>query len=145
MEQNLHFITLATPDLAAARRFYVDRLGWDAAMDVPGEILFFQVAPGLMLALFDAEKFEQDLGPTPGGSRAHVSGITLAQNVPNRDAVADTIRIWEKAGGTIITPPQDADFGGVFHGHVADPNGVVWEIAYNPAWRILASGAVTLG
>ena len=61
VDQRVHFFTLATPDLDAARRFYHDGLGWTPKLDVPGEILFFQVAPELMLGLFDAEKFDQDL------------------------------------------------------------------------------------
>jgi len=145
MDQNVHFITLATPDLDAARRFYVDNLGWTAAVDVPGEIIFFQVAPGLMLGLFDSEKFDQDLGTAVGTAPVRASGLTLAQNVATRDDVATTLTAWEAAGGTIITTAQEAAFGGVFHGHVADPNGVVWEIAHNPTWRILAAGAVDLG
>ena len=45
MKQQAHFITLSTPDLDAARAFYCDGLGWTALLDVPGEIIFFQVAP----------------------------------------------------------------------------------------------------
>ncbi|MGO4434947.1 VOC family protein [Paenarthrobacter sp. RAF9] len=96
MDQQLHFITFATRDLDAARKFYKVGLGWDPLMDVPGEILFFQVAPGLMLGLFDAEKFDQDLN----------------------NATAS---------------------------HVKDPNGIVWEIAHNPGWKINDDGTVVFG
>jgi len=44
MKQAASFVTLATPDLDAARAFYVAGLGWEPLFDVPGEILFFQVA-----------------------------------------------------------------------------------------------------
>ncbi len=97
MDQRLHFLTFATKDLDAARAFYKDGLGWDPAMDVPGEILFFQVAPGLMLGLFDAEKFDQDLGtatPTSG-----VSGVTLSHNVGSPAEVSSTIDSLASAGG----------------------------------------------
>ncbi|MEZ5086354.1 MAG: VOC family protein [Tessaracoccus sp.] len=53
MDQRLHFLTLATPDLDAARRFYRDGLGWTVFYDEPGEIVFFQIAPGLLLGLFE--------------------------------------------------------------------------------------------
>ena len=76
MDQRLHFITFATEDLDRAREFYKDALGWDPLLDVPGEIIFFQVAPGLVLGLFDSAKFSQDLGIA--GTTAGVSGVTLS-------------------------------------------------------------------
>ncbi|SDW03673.1 hypothetical protein SAMN04487917_102381 [Arthrobacter sp. yr096] len=143
MDQQLHFITFATPDLDAARAFYKDGLGWDPRMDVPGEILFFQVAPGLMLGLFDAEKFDQDLNsstPTDG-----VCGVTLSHNVSSAEDVSSTIDALVAAGATVIKPAQAGAFGGIFHGHVKDPNGIVWEIAHNPGWRIDDDGTVVFG
>lgn len=139
----MHFLTLATPDLDAARRFYRDGLGWTPTLDVPGEILFIQIAPGLMLGFFDAEKFDQDL--LRDQSTSGVSGVTLAHNVASRDDVASTLAAIEAAGGTIRKPAQEAEFGGTFHGHVADPNGVIWEIAHNPGWHIDDDGTVHFG
>lgn len=140
MDQRLHFLTLATADLDAARSFYRDGLGWTPLLDEPGEILFFQIAPGLLLGLFDAEKFDQDL--LRDRSTSGASGVTLSHNVPARDDVAPTLEALQAAGGTIIKPAQDGAFGGIFHGHVADPNGVIWEIAHNPGWRIDDDGTV---
>jgi len=142
MDQQLHFLTLATPDLDAARNFYCDGLGWEAALDVPGEIVFFQIAPGLLLGLFDAEKFDEDLGQAR--NTTGVSGITLAHNVASRAEVASTLAAFEAAGGTILKSAQEGAFGGVFHGHAADPNGVIWEIAHNPGWRVAPNGTVKL-
>lgn len=143
MEQQLHFLTFATPDLDAARRFYVEGLGWRPLMDVAGEIIFFQVAPGLVLGMFDAEKFNEDLNVT--GTAPSVSGVTLSHNVSSADEVTRTIDRLVSAGATVLKPAQPGAFGGIFHGHVADPNGIVWEIAHNPAWRIDEGGTVALG
>lgn len=44
MDQHVHFVTLGVTDLEAGRRFYVDGLGWEPLLHVPGEVLFFQVA-----------------------------------------------------------------------------------------------------
>jgi uncharacterized protein len=140
MDQRLHFITFATPDLDRARAFYKDGLGWEPLMDVPGEILFFQVAPGLMLGLFDAEKFDQDLAS--GTQTVGVSGVTLSHNVGSAAEVSRTIDALVAAGATLVKPAQAGAFGGIFHGHVKDPNGIVWEIAYNPGWRIDEDGTV---
>ncbi|OFI37661.1 glyoxalase [Arthrobacter sp. SW1] len=143
MEQKLHFITAATPDLDGARAFYKEGLGWEPLLDVPGEIIFFQVAPGLVLGLFDAAKFNEDLG-VPGVA-AGVSGVTLSHNVGSAEEVAGTIEKLEAAGATVLKPAQPGAFGGIFHGHVQDPNGIIWEIAHNPGWSIGTDGNVTLG
>ena len=142
MDQRMHFITLATHDLEAARAFYQDALGWEAKLDVPGEILFFQVAPGLLLGLFDAAKFAEDLG---GSDAPDVSGVTLSHNVGSPDAVRETVEAMGAAGGSVLKHPAPSKFGGIFHAHVRDPNGVVWEIAHNPGWRINDDGGVQLG
>lgn len=142
MDARLHFITFATADLDAARSFYRDGLGWTPVMDVPGEILFFQVAPGLLLGLFDAGKFSEDQ-QRPIDARG-VSGVTLSHNVGSADEVRATIENLIAAGATVLKPAQPGEFGGIFHGHVVDPNGIVWEIAHNPGWRIADDGSVIL-
>ncbi|GAA3765307.1 VOC family protein [Microbacterium kribbense] len=138
----MHFLTLATADLDAARQFYRDGLGWTPLFDQPGEILFFQIAPGLVLGLFAADKFDQDL--LRGHSTSGVSGVTLSHNVADRAAVTTTIEQLLAAGGSIVKSAQEGEFGGIFHGHVADPNGVIWEIAHNPGWHIDGDGTVRL-
>jgi uncharacterized protein len=143
VDQQVHFTTLATADLDAARRFYVEGLGWRPLLDVPDEIVFFQVAPGTVLAFFEAGKFAQDLGRGP--ARPEVSGLTLAHNVADRDAVRGLVDAMVAAGGTVLTPPEEGAFGGVFHALVADPNGVVWEVGHNPGWSVEADGTVRIG
>ena len=48
-----------------------------------------------------------------------------------------------RAGATVLKSPQPAAFGG-YHGHFTDPNGVIWEVAHNPGWRVEADGTVRL-
>ncbi|MFI7482609.1 VOC family protein [Kocuria sp. M1R5S2] len=144
MDPRVHFITLSTPDLDAARRFYAGGLGWEPLLDVAEEILFFQVAPGLVLGLFDAVKFAEDLGRA-GSAPSGAEGLTLAHNVGSDEAVRDVVGAMAAAGGTVLTAPRPGAFGGVFHAHVADPNGVVWEVAHNPGWGVDDDGTVHLG
>ena len=59
MEPRVHIITLGMPDLAAARRFYVEGLGWEPTMEVPGEIVFLRVGHGLLLGLWHADVSHQ--------------------------------------------------------------------------------------
>jgi hypothetical protein len=111
-------------------------------LDVPGEIIFFQVGPGLILGLFDTAKFVADLQGTTADGK--LGGLTLSHNVPAPADVDTTVRREVEAGGTLVKSPQTADFGG-YHGHVADPNGVIWEICHNPGWRVDETGQVHLG
>lgn len=143
MDQQLSFVTIAAADLDATRRFY-GALGWRPLLDVEGEIVFYQTAPGQVLAFFLAEKFNADLG-LPADAPLAVSGITLAHNVGSHDEVVDIAGAMAEAGGTILKAPQPGQFGGVFHAHVSDPNGVVWEIAHNPGWQVGPDGTVQLG
>ena len=143
MDQQVHFTTLSTADLDAVRRFYVEGLGWRPLLDVPGEIVFFQTAPGTVLAFFEVGKSAQDLGRGP--ARPEVSGLTLAHNVADRDAVRALVEAMVAAGGAVLTPPEEGAFGGVFHALVADPNGVVWEVGHNPGWSVDPDGTVRLG
>jgi catechol 2,3-dioxygenase-like lactoylglutathione lyase family enzyme len=156
MDQRIDFITLATGDLDAARRFYRDGLGWAPLLDVPGEILFFQVGHGLVLGLFDAVAFERDLLDEAGvdessgepdaadtGAVPGVQGITLSHNVGSAAEVDAVVERMLAAGGRVRKHPQQAAFGG-YHGHVSDPNGVLWEVAHNPGWSVDADGTVRL-
>lgn len=141
MQQRVHFTTLATVSLDAARTFYCDGLGWSPLLDVPGEILFFQIGPGSVLGLYDATAFDQDLGRPP---RSHDLGsVTLAHNVDDDAAVDSVFAATVEAGGTPIKTPARTSFGG-YHAHIADPNGVIWEICHNPGWRVDDDGTVRL-
>jgi uncharacterized protein len=143
VEPRVHFITLGVPDLAAARRFYVDGLGWQPKFDVPGEITFIQVGPGLLLALFSATALDSDAGQ-PGIGTQTPAPFSLAQVVDTEAEVTAILDAARAAGGTILKPAQYADFGG-FHGYFADPAGFRWEVATNPGWSVDAAGNVTIG
>ncbi len=70
-------------------------------------------------------------------------GITLSHNVGSAAEVDAAVERMRGAGGSIRKPPQAAAFGG-YHGRVADPNGVVWEVAFNPGWSVDAEGRVRM-
>ncbi len=140
MKQQVNFVTFATRDLDEARRFYSEALGWEPLLDVVGEVLFFQIGAGQVLGFFDAEKFDRDLGT--GEQRSTVSGVTLAHNVGSREEVVAVVSAMASGGGVMLKVPQEGEFGGVFHGLVEDPNGVVWEVAHNPGWAVLPDGSV---
>jgi uncharacterized protein len=143
MEPRVHIITLGTPDLAAARRFYVEGLGWEPTMEVPGEIVFLRVGHGLLLGLWDADALERDIDPgAPPGRAAGPAAVTLAHNVGSDAAVAEVLAQAEAAGGTVLKQAQLGDVGFV-HGYFADPVGFRWEVAHNPGLVFRADGSVS--
>lgn len=143
MKPCVHFITLGVSDVAEARRFYVDGLGWPPAFDVPGEIAFIQVGHGLLLGLFGARALDADIGHTTPRSDGPAP-FSLAQVVDTEDEVRAVLEAAVAAGGTILKPAQRGDFGG-FHGYFADPDGFRWEVATNPGWSVDADGTVSIG
>jgi catechol 2,3-dioxygenase-like lactoylglutathione lyase family enzyme len=144
MEQRIDIVTLGVHDVAAAREFYVEGLGWDIALEVPGDIIFVQVNHGLLLAFYGAEDLAADVA---AGRRsdpaAHPPPMSLAQVVGTEEEVVAVCERARKAGATILKEPQAADFGG-FHGYFADPSGFHWEISTNPGWQVGADGRVTI-
>jgi catechol 2,3-dioxygenase-like lactoylglutathione lyase family enzyme len=140
MEQRVSFITLGVGDLGAARRFYVEGLGWKPTFEVEDEVVFIQVGPGLLLSLWGAADMAEDIGApvTPGSSAA------LAHNVASDEEVQRVLDDAEAAGGTILKPAQRAFFGGV-QGYFEDPAGFRWEVAHNPGWSVDPDGTVHIG
>ena len=142
MDPRVQLITLGVRDVAAARRFYVDGLGWPAAFDVPGEITFIQVGHGRLLGLFGAAALADDVGEPVGSATA--APFTLAQVVLTEDEVRAALDAAVAAGGRIVKAAQRAAFGG-YHGYFADVDGFLWEVATNSGWVEAADGSVTLG
>ncbi len=128
MDQRISFITLAVDDLDASRAFYVDGLGWRAELDVPGEVLMIRTGQHLVLSLWDAVAFAEEVGPIVRGEG--VIPITLAHNVATRGEVDDVLALAASAGAT-VAPAQARAWGG-YTGYFADPDGFRWEIAWNP-------------
>lgn len=129
MEQRISFVTLAVRDLDAARRFYVEGLGWTPEMWVPGEVLMFRAGPLLVLSLWDEAAFTAEVGAAP--ARDGVPPLTLAHNVATRAEVDSVLATARAAGADPVSDGQDRDWGG-YTGYFADPDGFRWEVAWNP-------------
>ena len=129
MDQRISFVTLAVRDVAASRAFYVDGLGWQPALDVPGEVLMIRVGEHVVLSLWDQAQFEAEVGPIAHGEG--VAPLTLAHNVPTREEVDAVLDLARSAGADPVTAPVDRDWGGTT-GYFRDPDGYSWEVAFNP-------------
>lgn len=139
MEQRLTLVTLGVADLGRAVAFY-DSLGWRRSVrDAPG-VAFYQ-AGSIAFSLYPRADLAKDAGvPADGGG---FRGIALAHNVRSREDVDATLAEAEAAGATIIKPAEEAFWGG-YSGYFADPDGFLWEVAWNPGFALDDAGAVTL-
>lgn len=137
MDQRVSLITLGVADVAASRAFY-ERLGWRATLDVE-ETVFFQ-AGGMAVALWGRDKRAADAQVNDGGGWG---GIALAYNVGSPEGVDAVIEQARSAGARISREPGPTDWGG-YTGIFVDPDGHVWEIAYNPDFPLGDDGSLTI-
>jgi catechol 2,3-dioxygenase-like lactoylglutathione lyase family enzyme len=128
MDPRISFVTIAARDLPASKRFYVDGLGWPAVLDVPGEVVMVQVGEHLILSLWDEAHFAAEVGSIGRGEG--VPPVALAHNVASPEEV-DAVLGEVRRAGAEVTGPIRRDWGG-YTGYFADPDGVRWEVAYNP-------------
>lgn len=139
MEQRLTLLTLGVDDFQRALKFY-ERLGWRKSAGSVDDAAFFQLG-GVALCLHPRKLLAEDAGLSlgPGG----FSGLTIAHNVRSREEVAAVLETAEKAGARILKHAQDTFWGG-HHGYFEDPEGHVWEVAWNPGWTLDEAGNVEL-
>ena len=139
MRAKIIFITLAVADLERSVAFYRDGLGWptegivgrefhDQLTGADGTIAFFTLDGGLLLGLYERANLGKDAG-VPAGP---VSSTEFSLGIPV-DSQADVDRQLaeaEAAGGTLTAPAHMRPFG-VYSGYFADPDGHLWEIAWD--------------
>ncbi len=128
MDQRLSFVTLAVADLDRTRTFYLGGLGWEAEVDVPGEVLMIRVADRVVLSLWSAAGFEAEVGAIRSGEG--VAPLTLAHNVATEAEVDEILETVRRLGAE-VSGPERREWGG-YTGYFADPDGYRWEIACNP-------------
>lgn len=140
MEPIVHLVTLGVSDLARARAFYVQGLGWTESAAGNDQVAFLRTR-GVVLGLYGRAALAADAGVDEKGSGFR--GVALAHNVPNRVDVDAVIAVAVAAGATLVKPAHDAFWGGR-SGYVADPDGHLWEIAWNPGFPFAADGSLAL-
>lgn len=140
MDQRISLITLGVKDLERARVFY-ERLGWKRAFFGAEGVAFFQTG-GMALALYPRRDLAKDAGVDEQGL-GQAAAITLALNVRSKAAVDAALAEAEAAGARITMPAREAAWGGYF-GHFADPEGFLWEVAWNPGFQLNEDGSVVL-
>jgi catechol 2,3-dioxygenase-like lactoylglutathione lyase family enzyme len=132
----ISLVTLGVNDLARSTAFYSD-LGWALSSASTEDVSFFHT-DGALLALFGAEDLVAETG-TLAALVPGFRGVTLAINVASAEAVDAAVDEAVDAGATLVAPPHTAEWGGHI-GYFADPDGHVWEVAYNPGFLLGPDG-----
>jgi catechol 2,3-dioxygenase-like lactoylglutathione lyase family enzyme len=139
MEQRVSLITLGVADLKRSREFY-ERLGWRRSMAQAEGVVFFQ-AGGMALALYPRLNLAKDANIAPEGHG--FNGIALAYNTRNRAEVDSVLKEAAAAGAAVLKLAQEAFWGG-YSGYFADPDGFLWEVAWNPSFPIAEDGSIRI-
>lgn len=135
MEQRISLITLGARNPSTLAHFY-DALGW-ARVDSPDGVIAYDLI-GQTLGLYPLEKLAEDIG-VDIGTLGH-GAATYGYNVDAKDKVAPLLAKAEAAGGKVLRPASDVFWGGHI-GYFSDPEGHIWEVAYNPYSPLGPDGA----
>lgn len=136
MKPRISLVTIGVDDLERALRFYRDGMGLKTEGIVGtqyeyGAVVFFELQSGLKMALWPRKSLAHDSGIALGSPSA--TEFTLGHNVATKAEVDTVLAQAKKAGATIVKPAHDTFWGG-YAGYFQDPDGHLWEIAWNPKW-----------
>ncbi len=134
MKARITLITLGVDDLERSLRFYRDGLGLPTRGIVGrefehGAVAFFDLQAGLKLAVWPRDDLAHDAGLSK--SAHSPTELSIGHNVRSREEVDAVMKEAAKAGAKIVKPARETFWGG-YAGYFQDPDGHLWEIAWNP-------------
>ena len=132
-------VGLAVADLGRSVAFYRDGLGWptegivgrefrDEVTGAEGTIAFFSLDGGLLLGLYERANLARDASLPPGPSSS--TEFSLGLPARSQAEVDQLLGQAEAAGGTLTAPAHMRPFG-VYSGYFTDPDGHLFEIAWD--------------
>lgn len=138
MKPRIKLITLAVDDLDRSLAFYRDGMGLPTEGIVgtefeDGAVAFFHLNDDLVLGLYPRDALAKD-AKVPKGPRSPTE-FSLGHNVASKHEVDAVMQQARDAGAQITDPAQDRFWGG-YSGYFQDPDGHLWEVAWNPAWKV---------
>jgi catechol 2,3-dioxygenase-like lactoylglutathione lyase family enzyme len=135
MKSRITMLTLGVDDLERSLKFYRDGLGLPTKGIIGtefenGAVAVFDLEHGMKLAVFKRQDLAVDAGvrPTPPS----VTEFSIGHNVRSREDV-DTVQQQAAAAGAHIVKAACDTFWGGYAGYFQDPDGHLWEVAWNPA------------
>ncbi|MBA4057470.1 MAG: glyoxalase [Marivirga sp.] len=132
MRQKLNLITLGVNDFQKSIDFYEKGLGWKRSSASVEELALFPLG-GIVLALHPRAALAEDATVPPVGSG--FSGLTISYNAKSEKEVDEVLNKVKTIGATIVKPAQKVYWGG-YSGYFKDPDGHLFEVAYNPFWEL---------
>jgi catechol 2,3-dioxygenase-like lactoylglutathione lyase family enzyme len=137
LKPRITVLTLGVDDLDRAVAFYADGLGFPTEGIVGrefeyGAVAFFDLQPGLRLALWPRKSLAHDTGlavsaPAP-------TNLSIGHNVGSKGEVDAVMARAQAAGARIVKPAQPTFYGG-YAGYFQDPDQHLWEVVWNPQWQ----------
>lgn len=135
MKARITVLTIGVDDLERSLAFYANGLGLPTQGIIGrefehGAVAFFDLQAGVKLAIWSRDNLAHDTGlrKTPPS----VTEFSIGHTVRSEQEVDAVMRQAEHAGATIVKPAQKAFWGG-YAGYFTDPDGHLWEVAFNPA------------
>jgi len=138
MKPTIKVITLGVNDLDRSLAFYRDGLGLPTEGIIgtefeDGAVVFFHMNDNLILALYPRQALAKDAQvpltpPSP-------SELSIGHIVGSKREVDVIMQQAQEAGAQITDHARDRFWGG-YSGYFQDPDGHLWEIAWNPAWEV---------
>ena len=138
MRARIKVLTLGVNDLERSLAFYRDGLGLPTKGIVgqefeDGAVVFFDLNDDLILALYPTASLSKDAKVE--ATRSRLGAVSIGHIVNSKEEVDLLMRQAEQAGAVITDPAQDRFWGGD-SGYFHDPDGHLWEVAWNPQWTV---------
>jgi hypothetical protein len=132
MRQKINVITLGVSDFERSVDFYEKGLGWKRSSASEEHLALFPLG-GIVLSLYPRKLLADDA--TVKDETTGFSGITLAYNAKSEKEVEEVLEHVKKLGATIVKPAQKVFWGG-YSGYFKDLDGHLFEVAFNPFWKL---------
>ncbi len=134
MRPRISVLTLGVDDLDRSLRFYREGLGLKSEGIVGtefehGAVAFLPLDGGLLLALYLRKEIAWDAQLPQGPSSS--TEFTIAHNVKSREEVDEVMSQAQRAGARVAKRAGPTFWGG-YAGYFQDPDGHLWEVAWNP-------------
>ncbi len=134
MKPRITVITLGVSDLEKSLAFYRDGLGLPTegitgSEFEDGAVVFFKLNNDLILALYPRASLAKD-GKVPAGQPSPAE-FSIGHVVRSKAEVDTVMQQAQNAGARITDPAHDRFWGG-YSGYFQDPDGHLWEIAWDP-------------
>ena len=138
MKPRIKVLTLAVTDLGRSLAFYRDGMGLPTKGIIGqefenGVVVFFHMNDDLILALYPAASLAKDAKISVMDAR--LGAVSIGHVVSSKEEV-DAVMKQAEAAGAVITDPAHDRFWGGYSGYFHDPDGHLWEIAWNPQWTV---------